>query len=533
VVQEEAPADLLQEVVVAETPVQDKNQMFKYVIYLFIALSAGSIMAQNDLDAIRYSRTAVNGSSRFTAMGGAFGALGADLSCAANNPAGLALFKRGEIAFGFGIKTTHNTGIANNASSSVDAAKFVYNNFGISQSWTSMTDKDSRHIVAFTNTQIQNFNNSAMFSSYTNSTSIAQDMLNAAGQTSPTQLNSSYEGLAFNVYVLDTFQNKYFSWVDLKKTVLQNRQIVTAGRVNELNFSYAYAYKDKYYIGGSIGIPRVTYTSTTTHSESDNKDSMTVTVTSPTTFSTTYSSGLPGGYYPDKLGFNSLSYQEFFYTTGNGINLKLGGVVRLNDQVRIGFHYHTATLYYNLRDTYYNTMTSTFDKDKNNVISAKNPPDGGYFDYKITTPSRAGISSAFIIGKICAIDVEYELINYKKAQLSSSNASDFAGVNSVISHKYSYASNVRAGVEFNVKPVMLRAGYNMQGSPFGNVFTGSFVRNTVSVGLGLRSKTDVYFDVVWLTSFSKEDYYMFTTINQRSQINYSYSQLGLTLGKKF
>ena len=507
--------------------------MFKYIFYFLITLSSTFINAQNDLDAIRYSRTGVNGTSRFVAMGGAFGALGADLSCAANNPAGLALYKKRDICFGFGIKSTHNQGIVNGKTSTVDAAKFVYNNFGISHIWQSANDKDGRHIVAFTNTQIQNFNNSTRFSSYTNSTSIAQDMLNSAGKNYPTDLNKSYERLAFNVYVLDTFNGKYFSWVDLKRTVLQTRNIVTSGHVNELNFSYAYSYKDKYYIGGSIGAPRITYTSTTTHSEADDKDSMRVTVTSPTTFSTTYSGGLPSGYYPDKLGFNSLAYTEYFSTSGSGINLKLGGVVRLNDYVRVGFHYHTPTLLYNLRDIYYNTMISTFDKDKTNILQTKYPADGGYFNYKIITPSKFGVSTAFIIKKLCAIDLDYELINYNNAQLSSSNISDFAGVNAVIRHKYTYASNVRAGAEFNVKPVMIRAGYNMQGSPFGNAFTGSFVRQTVSIGLGFRTQTDVYFDIVYYRNFSNEDYYMFTTIDQKARINYNNSMLAVTVGKKF
>ncbi len=46
--------------------------------------------AQSDEDALRFSRTFHMGTARFSSMGGAFTALGGDLSTAAFNPAGLA-----------------------------------------------------------------------------------------------------------------------------------------------------------------------------------------------------------------------------------------------------------------------------------------------------------------------------------------------------------------------------------------------------------------------------------------------------------
>ncbi|MGZ3901916.1 MAG: hypothetical protein ACXVDC_16435, partial [Bacteroidia bacterium] len=289
------------------------------------------------------------------------------------------------------------------------------------------------------------------------------------------------------------------------------------------------------YIGASVGLPRINYTSTMTHAEADDKDSMRVTITSqpgqPVTYTTSYIVE-PQAIYTDKLGFNSLSYTEYFNTTGNGVNLKLGGIARINDNVRLGLYYHTATIY-NLTDKYYNNISAAYDKDPKNPLEFKDPADGGYYKYKIITPSKFGITSGFIINKIAAVGLDYELVNYRNAQLSSDNVSDFAGVNTVIKHKYNYASNVRAGVELNLKPIMLRAGYNMQGSPFGNSFTGSFVRNTFSFGFGFRSKNNVYYDFVWYRTYSNEDYYMFNTISQKSVINYRNAQLAATIGFKF
>ncbi len=505
--------------------------MFKYIFYFFISLFYLGVTAQNDVDALRYSRNGVNGTSRFVAMGGAFGAIGADISCAANNPAGLGLFKSDNASYGFGLKTTGNKGTVNNTTSEVSGARFIFNNAGYAHAWLPEGNPNGRHVIAISNTQIQNFFGTSRLSSYTNNNSIAKDMLNKAGQTYPTGLNSGYEGLAFNTFILDTVNNRYFSNVDLKRTVLQTRNIVTDGHVNEWNFSYAYSSKDKYYFGASIGVPRVTYSSTTTHSEADDKDSMQITRLSPGTFTSNYISGLPA-YDTLLMGFNSLTYTEFFSTSGTGVNLKLGLVARINDDIRIGFHYHSPTLY-SFTDVYYNSMSATYDRNKSNVLSIKDPPDGGYFSYKIITPSKIGVSSAFTINKICVIGLEYEYINYRNAQLSSANVSDFAGVNAIIKHKYSYATNVRMGVEFNVKPVMIRAGYNMQGSPFGSAFTGSFVRHTISLGLGVRSKAGWCLDLAWYKNFSSEDYYMFSTLAQKSVINYNNAQLALTVGYKW
>ncbi len=67
-------------------------------------------ISQNDLDAFRYSQQGISGSARFNAMGGAFSAIGADVTLAAINPAGLAIYKNGELNYGGAIKAI-NKGI--------------------------------------------------------------------------------------------------------------------------------------------------------------------------------------------------------------------------------------------------------------------------------------------------------------------------------------------------------------------------------------------------------------------------------------
>ena len=56
-------------------------------------VGVGSVHAQSETDAFSLSRTEIDGSARFQAMGGAFAALGGDLSSISQNPAGGAVFR--------------------------------------------------------------------------------------------------------------------------------------------------------------------------------------------------------------------------------------------------------------------------------------------------------------------------------------------------------------------------------------------------------------------------------------------------------
>ncbi|MDI1355500.1 MAG: hypothetical protein PSX36_11300 [bacterium] len=499
----------------------------------FLVLFVTRAYAQNDLDAIRYSRPGIGGTSRVVAMGGAFGALGADLSCAAYNPAGLAVFRGGDISFSGGLKTTGNVGTLYNTTTSNPQAAFVFNNFGIVGAWPSQSDCLSRHILAFTNTQIQNFESAVSMSGYTNSNSIAKDMLNLAQGKSLTNLNNSYEGLGYDTYLLDydSLGKKYFSFLDTKRTVKQTRDLVTTGRVNELNFSYAYTYKDRFYLGASLGLPQVRYESTMTHSEYDDKDSMRVVMTSDSTYNTTYVDGLPF-VYASRLGFNEMTYTEYFKTTGSGVNLKLGGVVRVNDMLRIGAYYHTPTKY-RLTDEYYNALSVSFDKNKTTPKKETYPAEGGVYSYRIITPARLGLNAGFIFQKKGLLAVDYEYVNYRKASLQGASAADFATANDVLQKKYSGSHNLKVGAELNLDPFKLRAGWAVNGSPFGNTFGGSLVRNTMSVGFGYKSAGGFYLDAVLAYTFSYEDYYLFSTLDAMAKLDYRSASFGVTTGFKF
>jgi len=60
-------------------------------------MMVAGITAQNVDDALRYSQIFYGGTARFMSMGGAFTALGGDISSLSQNPAGIGVFRASEI----------------------------------------------------------------------------------------------------------------------------------------------------------------------------------------------------------------------------------------------------------------------------------------------------------------------------------------------------------------------------------------------------------------------------------------------------
>ena len=73
--------------------------MKKIYIMLAILCLALATQAQNFEDIVRFSATPNNGTARVSAMGGAFTALGGDISAIAINPASVGVFRKSEISF--------------------------------------------------------------------------------------------------------------------------------------------------------------------------------------------------------------------------------------------------------------------------------------------------------------------------------------------------------------------------------------------------------------------------------------------------
>ncbi len=82
--------------------------MKKNFIFL-LGILCVQLNAQSLADALRYSTTNTQGSARFTAMGGAFGAVGGDLSAIEINPAASSIFSFSEVGLSLNSIQLENT----------------------------------------------------------------------------------------------------------------------------------------------------------------------------------------------------------------------------------------------------------------------------------------------------------------------------------------------------------------------------------------------------------------------------------------
>ncbi len=495
-------------------------------------------LAQNDLDAIRYSQITVGGNARFISMGGAFGALGANTSCLSYNPAGLGIYRKGEANGSLKLLTTGISSLHNDSSAnSFKASSNFFNGFGAAISHEDKQNADVRHSFGVANNQLQNYNSSISIVGYGRGKSIINDFLNEANGTPINNLNPFYSGMAYSALLIDTMNgnSNYYGFIDPSVNMLQSKKIDTKGYMNELVFGYTYAKQDKYYFGASLGLPRVTYTYEAVYTESDNRDQSRIYKDASNNPQSTYPFPVYL-YYTDNTytkylgGINSMSYSEAYRTSGSGYNLKLGFLYRATEFLRLGAYFHSPTVL-KLKDVYSYSVTTNW--DSNVSYSAAYPTNGGYFNYKIYTPMRVGTSVAYIYEKLLSIGLDYENVNYRQASLASTNPADFAGVNKTIKTKYKSASNIRAGAEVNFQQVFFRLGYAMYGSPFGKMFSGPFVRNSFSTGFGFKSDKWT-FDIALVKTYYKEDYYMYNPVYvDKSSLSFSGTNFVITIGCKF
>lgn len=85
--------------------------MKRYFSILTALCLASAMQAQQTTpnDALRLTDKGLNGTARYKAMSGAFGAVGGDLSAININPAGSALFNHNVTSFSFGYNDKKNT----------------------------------------------------------------------------------------------------------------------------------------------------------------------------------------------------------------------------------------------------------------------------------------------------------------------------------------------------------------------------------------------------------------------------------------
>jgi hypothetical protein len=460
---------------------------------IYILLITGSFMlvplrAQNETDALRYSQNFFGGTARSAAMGGAFGALGGDFSSASLNPAGIGVYRSNEFTISPGLifDNTSTNYLGNTRTD--NRYQFTLNNLGVV--YAHQTGKDKGWVgysFGIGYNQLNNFNRNTYMEgiqlSRGNGSSSFLD--NFSNNANANVWSDYYEQLAWDANLLpyDTLSQEY--WNDINEAGFgqyQRRRIQESGSMGETAFTFGANYGNRFYFGATFGIHRMRYNQYTDHTEIDDAQIIPY--------------------------FDSFTFRETLETRGTGYTFKAGLIYRPISLIRIGAAFHIPT-FYRIREDFYTDMSSTFDEDTGEPEYFESSPVN-HFEYWLRTPYRAIGSVAVQLGKVGMIGVDYEFMDYRKANMDS-RVSDYnlMDVNNRIQNIYSVAHNLRAGAEAHLGPMYLRAGVAFYDSPFKSTEVNAEAWNMIySGGLGFRGK-NVFFDMAYTYRTNDYRYYLY------------------------
>ncbi|MBG6112167.1 hypothetical protein IWX84_003067 [Flavobacterium sp. CG_9.10] len=452
--------------------------MKKYLFLLLTGFTFSVAQSQEISDAMRYAQDNLNGTARFRAMGGAFGALGGDLSAINVNPAGSAIFANNQMAITlsnydtknnsnyFGTSTTEKN---NSFDLNQAGGVFVFNSGNPSSDW-------KKFALSVNYDNVNNYNNSS-FSAGTNpNNSVANYFLSYANGVPLNVLdNSSYASLdngaqqallGYQGFVINAVDDnnpnntQYTSNVPAGGNYYQENSIVSSGYNGKLSFNAATSYRDKFYIGLNLNSHFTDYRkSSRFYEDNDN--------------------ALDANYKIKRLSFDNE-----LYTYGTGFSFQAGAIAKITNEIRVGLAYESST-WYHLSDEFSQKLVAVSSNSSGELSPDVVDPQitNLYQPYKLQTPSKVTGSFAYVFGKSGLISVDYSMKDYSKTQFKPENDTYFSAVNSNMNAILDKTNELRLGAEYKIEAWSLRAGYRFEQSPYKNKTTVGDLKG-YSGGLG-------------------------------------------------
>lgn len=476
----------------------------------FFILSMGMLCmfrgySQNDIDAMRYSQLTFGGTARFNSMAGSMGALGGDISTLSFNPAGIGVFRKSELSLSPSVFFQSTSSTYRDVNAIDNRLNFNFGNIGLvatfklrdtSSGWRSLN-------FGFGYNRTNNFYNRISTIGNNTTGSLLDTYVYDANGQKPSTFDQFSTDLAYQAYLINplTTDTTRFNHVITHYGEQQNKSVESKGSMGETDLSFGGNFRDVLFIGATVGIVNARYIEEYAYNETDEKDTI--------------------------KGFKSFTLKQFLDSKGNGINFKIGVIVKATDWLRLGGAVHTPTRI-SMNDVYNNSMYSNLENKTYTVES----PDGN-FNYSITTPFRAMGSIAFVINKIGLLNAEYEYVNYRNARLSST-PNVFTNVNKYIRDQYVSAGNIRVGGEVRFDPIAFRLGYALYGSPFKSGLNKEAGRSSYTAGIGYR-KNAFFMDFAFVLNKRTDYSYLYDPNFNNAVVknNYTSSSYVLTFGVRF
>lgn len=533
--------------------------MKKLILTTVASAVALGAFAQSGFDAYQLSQSDLRGTARYMSMGGAFTALGGDMSSLNQNPAGIGIYRKSEVSVTMDINMTNSKMNTNGGSFSQDKTNVYCNNFGYigavnlssetlrSFSWGASysrvasfdrtyffgTMSNGQYYGPTINTSLSNY-----IASFSNGYS--EDDLLDSQDYNPYNSNVDWLSiLAYNSYMINpgAAQNTYVGLWQNGTSGNAGGRVREKGGIDEYSIDFGGNLADVVYWGLGFGITDISFTQEAFYDEE---------MTNARVPNSTATGTTNGDAY--------FQLANFKHVTGNGFNMKFGVIVKPVQEIRLGFAIHTPTWY---------SLQQNFDAETNFSYSTgydnrSQYTDYGYYEWKMRSPWKMMFGVAGVIGSRGIISVDYQLDSYNSMNLSDRGSFiNYDFENNEIKENFKMQNTIRVGGEFRVIPEFsLRAGYVYQTSGVeSDVYNGStevYLSGTnpaytvddktqyVTLGAGYRYKS-FYADLAYVNKQRNSSYHAFTGYYSgssfidapRFDLKSTDNNIVITLGYKF
>lgn len=458
----------------------------KNILLGALSLAAVTTYAQRDMnspaDAVRYGMDDLNGTARFRAMGGAFGALGGDPSAIMVNPAGAAIFN-----YNSGTVSMSNYNLSNTSTYFGTQAKRNDTAFDLNQMGAIFVFNNSneeafmnKFTLGFNYDNIKDFDNRTFTRGTNPNNSVDSYFINYAnGVPLSTLNNNNFEQLNFreqqaylgyNTYIInpatDTPSNTtYVSNYDpAASNYYQEDFVNTTGFHGKVALNFGAQLKKRVYVGANINVHFTDYIRTSRFYEDANTPA----------------------------GLNGIRFNNERYTYGGGVSFNLGTIVKITEELRAGVAYESPT-WLRLQDEIRQNISS-FCPDcgggtQDNFVV--NPFITFIMDdYSLKTPSKWTGSLAYVFGKTGLLSVDYSIRDHSNTEFTSNG---YEAINAELSNTLDVAGELRVGAEYRIKNFSMRGGYRYSESPYKNGTTvGDLTSYSGGIGLAFgNSRIDL------------------------------------------
>lgn len=504
------------------------------MLVVAIVATTGTTYAQYANDALRFSQTNYGSTARFKAMGNAQIGVGGDISSLGGNPAGLGLFTKSEFSL---TPEFNQSGINANyldQNSNTNKSQLNINQLGAvfyAPMYKQRGQDTKKGLVSAVFGIGYNRNNDyhteINYSGNNNRTSIADYFAEIAGSTTPNNLTGgSLERMAYDNYLIsfDNAAGNYFpeTFADANQSNAQRKNEVRSGSVSEFNFSAALNISNTVYIGGSVGLVDLRYTTDAQYEEAGRAIEYVPNPADPT-----------GGNIPSGANINyKLLFNQSQITKGSGVNGKIGIIVRAAEGLRIGATFQTPTWF---------VIDDSYTEGLDNRGTARGTTDTETYDftYNLRTPLKGSLGASYVIANQAIISADVDFIDYASTRMSTNGSSYDSDLirsnNADIRNNFKSAVNYRVGGEYKISNVSLRAGYGVNGSPYKTDDNGFFDTQMYSGGLGYRIKNysiDLAYQRVE-TNNTFNPYTLSTGNGPVADVKSTLNNVFLTLGLRF